>query len=938
MNKHGGAARISNSIDFSANINPLGLHPAAQQALASLVLDSENFSRYPDAEASSLKALLARFWNCDSASVVCGAGAADILYTLVSLSGGAKAVIVEPAFTEYEAAAKAAGCQIAHFLLKESADFAFTEDDLRRLPEVLRGAGLLFLAHPANPTGVTLSFEMLSAVASLCEQTGTLFVLDACFCQFSPDAETVVRRLLGSSARFPHLVVVNAFTKYYGMAGLRLGYAIFSDSALASRFCERQRPWAVSSESVRCGEAVLEAELSAQAAPAECDQPQECALPPTECDLSQARAAEQEGCGAGEALAEPGTRSAPEACPARWTESKKTARSDWAEKTLACITGERNRMYSALQRLSLRCIKGNANFILFQCAADLSSFTAPDSLVVIRQCADFYGLDASWYRIAVKTPQENTVLLNALSKALSFDVTFPESKTGPLDAPGKKKARVIMVQGTMSNAGKSLLVAALCRIFAQDGYRAAPFKSQNMALNSGVTEDGLEMGRAQIMQAEAAGILPDVSMNPILLKPCSDKGSQVIVNGEVRGVMSARDYFAFRKKLIPEILAAYRRLQDEYDVIVIEGAGSPAEINLKKDDIVNMGLAELVDAPVLLAGDIDRGGVFASLYGTAALLPQSERKRIKGFIINKFRGEVSLLQDGLEQIHALTGIPVLGVVPYIPNLRIDDEDSLSERLENVEKQETCLHIVALRFPYVSNFTDLAAFDRLPFVQVSYCESMEEYGECVSVSGEPDMLVLPGTKNTVQTLDWLRQTGFDRLVIRKARSALPVVGLCGGFQLLGRCLHDPEGNEGGFPRNEIAGLGLLPVETVFSVSKTRRQVHTSFQKTDGVYGCLSGCAVSGYEIHHGVTTGLEEQAVGCINGSVLGTYVHGFFDEEEICRAFVQLLCARKGIAVPAFSEYAASRNQEYDRLAAVVRESLDMEALYKILSCDTMPV
>ncbi len=349
------------------------------------------------------------------------------------------------------------------------------------------------------------------------------------------------------------------------------------------------------------------------------------------------------------------------------------------------------------------------------------------------------------------------------------------------------KAKVIMVQGTMSNAGKSFLVAGLCRVFMQDGYRTAPFKSQNMALNSYITREGLEIGRAQAMQAEAAGIEPTVDMNPILLKPTSQSGSQVIVNGEVRGNQNAMDYYAHKKELIPEIEKAFGRLSSAYEIIVIEGAGSPAEINLKENDIVNMGMARIADAPVLLAGDIDRGGVFASLYGTVKLLEEEEQKRIKGFIINKFRGDREILKPGLKMIEERTGIPVMGVVP-MESLDLDDEDSLSDRLNRREAGEG-IDIAVVCLPHISNFTDFNVFERMEGVSLRY---VKEAGRL----GSPDLILLPGTKNTMDDLEWMRRSGMERAVVSRAQRKTPVVGICGGYQMLGELLEDPEHVEHG----------------------------------------------------------------------------------------------------------------------------------------------
>ena len=336
-------------------------------------------------------------------------------------------------------------------------------------------------------------------------------------------------------------------------------------------------------------------------------------------------------------------------------------------------------------------------------------------------------------------------------------------------------AKAIMIQGTMSSAGKSLIAAGLCRIFQQDGYRCAPFKSQNMALNSFITEDGLEMGRAQVMQAEAAGIEPSVWMNPILLKPTNDMGSQVIVNGEVIGTMKARDYFAYKKQLIPDILRAYQKLEAEYDIIVIEGAGSPAEINLKQDDIVNMGMAKLAKAPVLLVGDIDRGGVFAQLLGTLLLLEEEEKQMVKGLIINKFRGDKTILDPGVVMLEEKGGIPVVGVAPYL-QVQLDDEDSLTERFWMKEAAGK-IDIAVIRLPRISNFTDFNALEVAKEASVRYVEHVRELQK-------PDLIILPGSKNTMEDLRWLRESGMEAAILKSHAKGTVIFGICGGYQMLG----------------------------------------------------------------------------------------------------------------------------------------------------------
>mgnify|MGYP002611030016 CR=1 FL=1 len=489
-------------------------------------------------------------------------------------------------------------------------------------------------------------------------------------------------------------------------------------------------------------------------------------------------------------------------------------------------------------------------------------------------------------------------------------------------------AKVIMVQGTMSNAGKSLIVAGLCRIFAQDGYRVVPFKSQNMALNSYITEDGLEMGRAQVMQAEAAGVKPSVLMNPILLKPTNDVGSQVIVKGEVLGNMRARDYFAYKKKLVPTICEAFSELEKQADIIVMEGAGSPAEINLKSDDIVNMGLAKLVDAPVLLVGDIDRGGVFAQLLGTLILLEEDEKARVKGLIINKFRGDKTILDPGVEMLEERGGVKVAGVVPYM-HLSIEDEDSLSGQLDNHDVG--VIDLAVIRFPRISNFTDFMPLEQHPLLSVRYVQSPRQLGA-------PDVVILPGTKNTIDDLLWLRQCGLESAVQKLAAAGTPVLGVCGGYQMLGETLADPEGTESGRSQT-VRGLGLLPIQTVFTDAKHRTQDTATVTAPQ-----LAGAVLTGYQIHTGRTAvqGVpfcrlaDGSPEGCVQGNVAGTYLHGLFDTGELTEKLVQLLCSRKGISpasAPLLS-MAEYRQQQFDLLADGVRRALDMNALYAAMGLE----
>ena len=484
-------------------------------------------------------------------------------------------------------------------------------------------------------------------------------------------------------------------------------------------------------------------------------------------------------------------------------------------------------------------------------------------------------------------------------------------------------AKVIMIQGTMSNAGKSLLAAGLCRIFRQDGYRVAPFKSQNMALNSYITEDGLEMGRAQVMQAEAAGIKPMVCMNPILLKPTNHTGSQVIVNGEVLGNMPAREYFAYKKQLIPEIKKAFRELEDYADIIVIEGAGSPAEINLKQNDIVNMGLAKMVDAPVLLVGDIDRGGVFAQLLGTLMLLEEDEKSRVKGLIINKFRGDKSILDPGIEMLEEKGNVKVAGVVPYM-NLALEDEDSLTERFD--KKEEGLIDIAVIRYPRISNFTDFNIFEQMPGVTVRYVTSISELHD-------PDIIFLPGSKNTMGDLKWMRQNGLEAAV-KKFAVDIPVFGICGGYQMLGDEISDPDEVEEG---RSMRGMELLPVVTVLQKQKQRGQTEGKIAQVSGILKGISGCGFDGYEIHMGKTgwsEKKEKQPENVISaGNVYGSYIHGLFDHAETADVILHALAEKKGVSLQGgeMEDYRTFKEKQYDKLADTLRVYLDMEEIYGML-------
>lgn len=498
-------------------------------------------------------------------------------------------------------------------------------------------------------------------------------------------------------------------------------------------------------------------------------------------------------------------------------------------------------------------------------------------------------------------------------------------------------AKNIMIQGTASSVGKSILTAGLCRLLSREGYKVAPFKSQNIALNSYVTQDGKEIGRAQAVQAEACGQIPSYLMNPILLKITSSTKMQVVLNGEVYGSLTGKEYYSLKAKMQSEIRKAYEELSKNNDIIVIEGAGSPAEINMKENDFVNMGTAKMADAPVILVGDIDKGGVFASLAGTIMLLEPDERDRVKGLVINKFRGDIEILRPGLGKLEDITQKPVLGVLPYL-NLTIDDEDSAVEKLEKKTKKNVDggLDIAVIKLPHISNFTDLNALEQLEGNCVRYIDSVNDLGQ-------PDMIILPGSKNTVEDFLYLRNTGLEKSIIELGKKGTIIFGVCGGYQMLGQTIEDPSGVESGV--SSIKGLGLLNVRTVFMSDKTTIQSSGRISGNNGLLEGLRDINVKGYEIHMGVTELMdgcelflitdEGNVTGVVDssGTVYGTYFHGIFDNEDFTVGFLNNLRKKKGIK-PIINNRPGiriERDLQYDLLADNIKNNLDMNLLYKII-------
>lgn len=504
-------------------------------------------------------------------------------------------------------------------------------------------------------------------------------------------------------------------------------------------------------------------------------------------------------------------------------------------------------------------------------------------------------------------------------------------------------AKKIMIQGTSSGAGKSIVCAALCKIFTEDGYSVVPFKSQNMALNSFVTEDGLEMGRAQVVQAEACNKKPLVEMNPLLLKPAGNNVSQIILMGKIYDSLDSFSFKKIKSDLKPIIFEAYKNLEKDNDIVVIEGAGSPAEININEDDIANMGTAEMLDAPVILVADIDRGGVFASIYGTIMLLKEEERARIKGVIINKFRGRKELLQDGIDKIEQLVQKPILGVIPYI-NINLEDEDSLTEKYNVLKNREDDINIEIIRLPHISNATDFEILRHIDNVNIRYVNIDESLNN-------PDLIIIPGTKNTIEDLLELKRGRLYKQIYElNRRRNIPVIGICGGYQMLGKTIKDPLGVESSV--GEISGLGLLSHETIFEEEKvttqTKAKVTMNFRE-GSIFRGIEDMELTGYELHCGITnidkekdfiftevqTGRLDKNDGAVNEdqNVLGTYLHGIFDNEEFSKKIISNIRKQKGIEENLENDfnYEEFKKAEYRKLEKHFRENLDINKIYELI-------
>ena len=653
--------------------------------------------------------------------------------------------------------------------------------------------------------------------------------------------------------KFDNLIVLRSLTKFYALPGLRLGVA-FACKKLSQKIRDSLPPWSVNTLSQKVGTRAIQDK-------------------------------------------------------------------HYKERTIELITRCKEHLITELKRInSIKVFPTTANFILCQLQSNISSSELFNTLIkngiAIRDCSNFKHLDNSYFRVAVKSIEENKILISALSTALIPSYTMPITL--------KKKTPSLMLLGCSSNAGKSIIVSALCRILLQDGIKVAPYKSQNMALNSFVTKSGLEMGRAQAVQAQASKLEADIRMNPILLKPNTDTGSQVIVMGRPVGNMRVKEYITYKETAFKYAKDAYDSLASEYDAIILEGAGSPGEVNLKKHDIVNTRMAEYSESPSLLVGDIDRGGIYASFIGMYETFEEWERKQVKGFLVNRFRGDATLLDDAHKYVKDFTGRDVLGVVPYIKDLGLPEEDSVSfsdNFIPRNSKDKDALDIALIALPHVSNFTDFDALANEPDVNLRLVKTLQDLGT-------PDCVLLPGSKNVIKDLISLKGSGIGKRIIELSATRI-VVGVCGGFQILGKSLSDPHNIEGG---GNIGGLNLLNIETTLAKEKT-------LIRTEAEH-IISGKRVHGYEIHHGETILLKADSlfkrtdgkiIGAGNAHIWGTYLHGVFDADEFRRYFINTIHKSLERKYSDRIRYTYDLEPAFDRLAQTVRESINMDEIYKLM-------
>ena len=941
-------------LDFSANINPVGPPEWLRRVISRHVSE---LAYYPDQEATALVEAIAARHGLPREHLVVGNGSTEILHVLPRAIPATRAVIPIPSYRDYRDIAELAGWSLKPLVLGAENQFNLNWSELRG---TLRGGEVVFLGQPNNPTGRLLSAADLERVIT--EFSATWFIVDESFADFVPNYRSL------AEARYANLIVVKSLTKMFAIPGLRLGCA-FATAPLAENLRRWLPPWTVNTLAQAVGvSAMHDVKFVAQSQTLAAQWREQLSHQLQRLGVFHVHP------GAANFLFVEILSAASGAPLTAATLARRLLR----ERAIAIRTWPEDAAFAErFFRVAVRPPHENARLV----AALAEILANPKSTIENNRPPPY---PASGRRVALETSAGNGVPVDAsishfqgsplcrtghsleaslqlaegnnggnagVSAATGDPKPVPHFQGSPSKVENRKPAArhkpVLMLQGTGSSAGKSLLTAALGRILLQDGVRVAPFKAQNMSLNSFVTRDGGEMGRAQVVQAQACRLEPEVRMNPILLKPHSHVGAQVILRGRPIGHMSVQEYFQFKPTIFDTVAACFDSLAAEFDAVLIEGAGSPGEVNLQAHDIVNMRMARHAQAPVLLVGDIDRGGVFASFVGTMEVLGELERSLVAGFVVNKFRGDAALLAPALDYTYAHTGRRVLGVVPFIENLNLPEEDSHLWRQRNravAPDAEGQLDLAVIDLPHLSNFTDLDALRVEPDVCVRLVRAPEDLGV-------PDALILPGSKNTMADLACLRQGGLAAALVA-LQGRTEIVGICGGFQMLGATISDPHGVEtadnaaadhatAGIAREPggrtVAGLNLLPIHTVFAPDKTLRQTRARHLP--------SGCEVVGYEIHHGLTAGGSPSArdpflishkgdalgTADVDHRVWGTYLHGIFDADEFRRWFLDRLRRHRGLAPLGSTAARYNLEPELNRVAAIVRQHLDMNEIYRLM-------
>ena len=869
-----------NIIDFSVNIRPDGMPEFIK---ATLINALNTLHCYPSPEANELKDLASQYYQLKPQNFVFANGSNELFYALAQAlkTTYTQATIIEPAFSEYQKALEKNGYTIQHInaelppilshnSLDEQTLFSLDIENqqkivLQKLIEqilIIQDNSLIFIANPANPSGSFFPQEELLSLIN--EKKNCLFIIDEAFIEY-----TKAKSLLYALPQ--NAIIIRSVTKFYALAGLRLGYLACNEE-LANKIQKELPCWNVNNFAIQVAKKLF-----------------------THNEIIQ---------------------------------------NDLEKHQTLNILRKKDLYTKLLEIKGLTLYASWSNYILFSVNKEnLWQELLEKHSITIRDCANYYGLEKNFYRVAVRFEEDHTKLCQALKHILTNDEPiFPQKKPA------------LMLLGTSSNAGKSILTAAFCRIFTQDGYKVRPFKAQNMSLNSGVTALGDEMGRAQIVQAIACKTDPDARMNPILLKPQTDMGSQIIVLGKPIGTANAREYYKKKNELWKYVTKAYDELSNESDIMLLEGAGSPAEINLKENDIVNIKMAQYANASTLLVGDIDRGGIYASFLGTWQTLTYMEEKQITGFLVNRFRGDSSLLTPAHEYMQNVTGKPVLGVIPYIWNLNLPEEDmagsiwankiqEINYKKDNEPNRK--LDIAIIMLGKISNHTD---FEPLALEEECIVRAVRNTQDF----GDPDLVILPGSKSVVEDLKHIKENGLAQKIVEFAQNNGFILGICGGLQMLGKEILDPHHIETNIEKTE--GLGLLALSSIFNKEKCLTTV-------ENIQSPLSS-TIYGYEIHHGETTEEtrikqersektinqnfdayfhdKEKVYGYAKNRIWATYIHGLFDNDSFRHEYLNYI--RENLGLNKMTKYIPYNiEKSLDNLANIVRNNVDMQTIYKSL-------